>query len=293
MFNAILQKFVGSSNERFIKTLQPIVDEVNALEAEVKASSDEGLQSKTEEFKKQLKAGKTLDELLPQAFAVMREAAWRVTQMRPYDVQIMGGVVLHQGKIAEMGTGEGKTLVATLPVYLNALTGKGVFIVTVNDYLARRDRDWMGPIYEFLGLTVGVIQQGMSPEDRQAAYACDIIFGTNNEYGFDFLRDNMVPDKESQVQRNLHFAIVDEVDSILVDEARTPLIISGPAEESTDKYYTVNRIIPQLDSAVDYEKDEKAQTVNLTEKGIKHCEQLLGVDNLYDNTHIELIHHIN
>jgi len=293
MFNLIMKKFVGSANERAIKLIQPVVEQVNAFEESTKALSDDALKAKTEEFRKSLESGKLLDDILPEAFAVMREAALRVTGMRHYDVQIVGGVVLHQGKIAEMGTGEGKTLVATLPVYLNALTKKGVFIVTVNDYLAKRDKEWMGPIYEFLGLTVGVIQQNQPPAERQEAYGSDITFGTNNEYGFDFLRDNMVVDRELKVQRNLHFAIVDEVDSILVDEARTPLIISGPAEESTDKYYKVNRIIPQLDTEADYESDEKAHTVNLTEKGIRHCEKLLGVENLYDNMHIDLVHHIN
>ncbi len=293
MINAILRSVLGSYNERVLKKVRPLVEQVSALEPQVKALPDEALKAKTAEFRAQLAAGKTLDDVLPEAFAVVRETSRRVTGMRHFDVQILGGAVLHQGKIAEMATGEGKTLVATLPVYLNALEGKGVHVVTVNDYLARRDREWMGPIYEFLGLTVGVIQHDMDPLARQASYGSDITYGTNNEHGFDYLRDNMVPEKLLRVQRPLHYAIVDEVDSILIDEARTPLIISGPAEESTDKYYKVNRIIPRLVKATDYEVDEKAHTSALTEKGIRHCEELLGLENLYDNTHIDLIHHIN
>jgi len=293
MINTILRAVLGSYNERVLKKFRPIVDQVNNLEPQMKALTDEGLKAKTAEFRAQLVAGKTLDDIMPEAFAVVREVSRRVTKMRHFDVQILGGAVLHRGKIAEMATGEGKTLVATLPVYLNALEGKGVHVVTVNDYLARRDREWMGPIYEFLGLSIGVIQHDMEPLARQAAYGSDITYGTNNEYGFDYLRDNMVVDKSLRVQRQLHYAIVDEVDSILIDEARTPLIISGPAEESTDKYYKVNRIIPRLEKDTDYELDEKAHTSALTEKGIRHCEELLGLENLYDNTHIDLIHHIN
>ena len=293
MIQFILQKFFGTQNTRTLKRLWPVVQEVNVLEESFAKLSDGELRAKTEEFKKQLAGGQTLDQLLPAAFAVVREASKRTTKMRHFDVQILGGLVLHQGKISEMGTGEGKTLVATLPIYLNALEGKGVHLITVNDYLARRDRQWMGPIYEMLGLTVGVIQHDMPHEARRAAYASDVTYGTNNEFGFDYLRDNMVSRLEDRVQRPLHYAIVDEVDSILVDEARTPLIISGPAEESTDKYYRIDRIIPRLNKETDYKMDEKAHTVALTEEGIKHCEELLGVENLYENTQIDLIHHIN
>jgi len=293
MLKLILRKILGSYNERILKKIQPTVERVNQLEPEVKSLSDDQLKQKTEAFRKRLSSGETLEDILPEAFATVREVSRRVTGMRHFDVQILGGVVLHQGKIAEMATGEGKTLVATLPVYLNALEGKGVHVVTVNDYLARRDREWMGPIYEFLGLTIGVVQHDIDPMARKQAYASDVTYGTNNEFGFDFLRDNMVADKQHCVQGKLHYAIVDEVDSILIDEARTPLIISGPAEESTDKYYKVDRIIPRLEKEADYELDEKAHTSALTEQGIKHCEELLGLENLYENTHIELIHHIN
>jgi len=293
MLQFVLKKIFGSYNERHLKKLRPIVDAVNQWEPEISKLSDDELKAKTDYFRSELKSGKTLDDILPESFAVVREASKRVTGMRHFDVQILGGIVLHQGKIAEMATGEGKTVVATLPVYLNALEGKGVHVVTVNDYLAKRDREWMGPIYEFLGLSIGVIQNQMEPPDRQKSYGSDITYGTNNEYGFDYLRDNMVPDKSLRVQRPFHYAIVDEVDSILIDEARTPLIISGPAEESTDKYYRLDRIAPKLEKGKDFEIDEKAHTVNLTEKGVKRCEELLNVENLYDNTHIELIHHIN
>ncbi len=289
----ILKKIFGTQNTRTLKRLWPIVHQVNALEAQIQKLSDEELRAKTEEFRARLAQGTKLDDLLAEAFAVVREAAQRTVKMRHFDVQILGGAVLHQGKIAEMGTGEGKTLVATLPLYLNALEGKGCHLVTVNDYLARRDCNWMGPIYEFLGMSVGVIQHDIKNEARQAAYRCDITYGTNNEYGFDYLRDNMVVNLEDRVQRELHYAIVDEVDSILVDEARTPLIISGPAEESTDKYYRIDRIIPRLEAEKHYKKDEKAHTVMLTEDGIKRAEELLGVENLYENTQIDLIHHIN
>ncbi len=292
MIQFILQKAFGTQNSRTLKKLWPIVHQVNALEAQIKPLSDEQLRAKTDEFKKRLAGGAALDDVLPEAFAVVREAAWRTVKMRHFDVQIMGGIILHQGKIAEMSTGEGKTLVATLPVYLNALEGKGVHLVTVNDYLARRDRHWMGAIYEFLGMTVGVIQHDMKSDMRRQAYACDITYGTNNEFGFDYLRDNMVTSFEDRSQRPLHFAIVDEVDSILIDEARTPLIISGPAEESTDKYYKIDRIIPKLQAEAHYKMDEKAHTVALTEEGVKRCEEILGVENLYENTQIDLIHHI-
>ncbi|MBI3316395.1 MAG: preprotein translocase subunit SecA [Candidatus Omnitrophica bacterium] len=293
MIQYALKKIFGTQNTRMLNRIWPLVHQVSALEAKTAAFTDGELRLKTEEFKKRLKDGQTLDQILPEAFAVVREASKRTTKMRHFDVQILGGIVLHMGKIAEMSTGEGKTLVATLSIYLNALEGKGVHLVTVNDYLARRDRNWMGPIYEFLGMSVGVVQHDMTQETRRAAYHSDITYGTNNEFGFDYLRDNMVPSLEHRVQRPLHYAIVDEVDSILIDEARTPLIISGPAEESTDKYYKIDRIIPHLQKEKDYKLDEKAHTVTLTEDGIKHCEELLHVDNLYENTQIDLIHHIN
>ncbi len=289
----ILKKFVGSRNDRILKSIYPLVHQINSLEPQVKALSDEALKAKTDEFKKRFADGVSVDELLPEAFAVVRETSQRTIKMRHFDSQLIGGIALHRGMISEMATGEGKTLVATLPIYLNALAGKGVHLVTVNDYLAKRDRNWMGPIYEFLGLTVGVIQHGLEGAERQAAYQADITYGTNNEFGFDYLRDNMVSEVRDRVQRKLHYAIVDEVDSILIDEARTPLIISGPAEESTEKYYQIDRIIPRLKKAEDYEVDEKANTVTLKEEGIVHCEKLLGVQNIYENTQIDVIHHIN
>lgn len=293
MIQGLLEKVFGTQNTRTIAKLQPMVDQINSLEPELEKLSDQDLRAKTDIFRGQLNEGRTLDDILPEAFAVVREAAKRTLKMRHYDVQMLGGIVLHQGSIAEMSTGEGKTLVATLPVYLNAIEGKGVHVITVNDYLAKRDCEWMGPVYEFLGLSVGVIQHDMPVDDRRAAYAADITFGTNNEYGFDYLRDNMVPSLELRVQRKLNFAIIDEVDSILIDEARTPLIISGPAEESTDKYYKIDKIIPKLNAETDYKIDEKANNVSLTEDGVRHCESLLGVDNLYENTQIDLIHHVN
>lgn len=293
MINFLLQKIFGTQNSRTIKKLWPLVHQVNALEPQIQKLSDPELRSKTDEFRERLSKGAALEELLVEAFAVVREAARRTINMRHFDVQILGGIVLHQGKIAEMATGEGKTLVATLPLYLNALTAKGCHLVTVNDYLAKRDRNWMGPVYEFLGMSVGVIQHGLNALERQAAYGSDITYGTNNEYGFDYLRDNMVTNLEERVQRELNYAIVDEVDSILIDEARTPLIISGPAEESTDKYYRIDRIIPRLEREKNYKVDEKAHTVTLTEEGIKRAEELLGVENLYENTQIDLIHHIH
>lgn len=293
MIGTLIKKVFGSHNERLVKTFLPIVQQISGLEPSFQNLSDDELRAKTAEFKKRIAEGAKLDDLTPEAFAVVREAARRTIKMRHYDSQIIGGLVLHRGKIAEMATGEGKTLVATLPLYLNALAGKGAHLVTVNDYLAKRDREWMGPVFEFLGLTVGVIQHDMPHPERQKAYACDITYGTNNEFGFDYLRDNMVVSLEERVQRKLHYAIVDEVDSILVDEARTPLIISGPAEESTDKYYKINRIIPYLEKITHYTMDEKANTVQLTETGIVKCEELLGVDNLYENTQIDIIHHIN
>lgn len=288
----ILKKILGDSNEREIKKLQKTVDKINALESTMERLSDSELRNKTEEFKGRLAKGETLDDILPEAFAVVREAAKRTLNMRPFDVQLMGGIVLHQGRIAEMKTGEGKTLVATMPVYLNALTGKGVHVVTVNDYLAKRDSEWMGQIYKFLGLEVGLIVHGLDYQERKKAYNADITYGTNNEFGFDYLRDNMVLHKEHMVQRPLNYAIVDEVDSILIDEARTPLIISGQLEESTDIYYKFARFVPRLVLNEDYTIDEKAHSVIPTEKGIKKCEQFLGVDNLYDEENIELLHHL-
>ena len=270
MLMNVLTKFFGSKNERELKKLQPAVDEINRLEDDI-----------------------ALEDLLPEAFATVREASRRVLDMRHFDVQLIGGMVLHQGRIAEMKTGEGKTLVATLPAYLNALTGRGVHVVTVNDYLARRDTEWMGQIYTFLGLKVGTILNGLDDRQRIEAYNADITYGTNNEFGFDYLRDNMKFDRESLVQRDLHFAIVDEVDSILIDEARTPLIISGPAEKSTRLYYDVNGIIPGLVRDKDYTIDEKARSVVLTEEGVAKAENRLSVDNLYDPKYIELLHHIN
>src|SRR5437870_1997702 len=259
MLDTLLAKVVGTQNERELKRLRPLVAQVNALEPAMKALSDEHLRAKTAEFRERFSAGETLDELMPEAFAVVREAGWRILNMRHFDVQLIGGAVLHKGKIAEMKTGEGKTLVATLPAYLNALEGRGVHVVTVNDYLARRDSEWMGRIYRFLGMTVGVIQHELNDMERQVAYAADITYGTNNEFGFDYLRDNMKFDLAHYVQRGHHFAIVDEVDSILIDEARTPLIISGPAEESTDLYYEVDGIIPRLQRGATTRGDVKAE----------------------------------
>ena len=253
----LLTKVFGSQNERELKRLQPIVDQTNALEPAMQALSDEELKAQTAAFKQRIDQGETLDDILPEAFATVREASMRTLNMRHFDVQLIGGIVLHQGKIAEMKTGEGKTLAATLPAYLNALTGKGVHIVTVNDYLARRDTEWMSNIYNFLGLSVGTILHGLDDQERKAAYASDITYGTNNEFGFDYLRDNMKFDYESLVQGYLNFAIVDEVDSILIDEARTPLIISGPAEKSTDLYYQINGLIPRLSKDAHYTIDEK------------------------------------
>lgn len=289
----ILRKIFGSSNDREIKRLSKIADRIEALEPSMKALTDEQLRGKTAEFKQRLSNGESLDELLPEAFAAVREASVRVLGMRHYKVQLIGGIVLHQGRIAEMKTGEGKTLVATLPAYLNALTGKGVHIVTVNDYLARRDSEWMGKIYEFMGLSVGLIVHGMSSSQRKKSYASDIVYGTNNEFGFDYLRDNMVVYKEDIVQRELNYAIIDEVDSILIDEARTPLIISGAGEKSTDMYFAVDRFVARLKRDVDYEVDEKARTVNLTEEGVAKAEAYFNIENLADPENTELFHHIN
>src|SRR5574341_8520 len=326
MFMKLMSKVVGTKNERELKRIQPMVVAINELEPSMKSLTDDDLRKKTGEFKERLTRGATLDDLIIEVFAVAREAARRVLNMRHFDVQLIGGMVLHEGKIAEMATGEGKTLVATLPVYLNALTGKGVHVITVNDYLAKRDTQWMGPIYHALGLSVGDLQHEAShlfdptvratdmrmanlrPCSRQDAYRADVTYGTNSEFGFDYLRDNMKFSPAEFVQRELHYAIVDEVDNILIDEARTPLIISGPSEESTDKYYVIDRIIPRLKRAAtitsgklheieatttgDYIVDEKARTVALTESGVLTVEKLLGVKNLYEPTNIELVHHV-
>jgi preprotein translocase subunit SecA len=289
----LIKKIVGTKNEREIKRLQPIVEATGGLEDEMKALTDDGLREKTASFKERIAQGEELDALMPEAFAVTREAARRTIRMRHFDTQLIGGAVLHEGKIAEMATGEGKTLVATLPVCLNALSGLGVHVVTVNDYLAKRDAEWMGPVYNFLGLSVGTIVNDMDNGDRKKAYACDITYGTNNEFGFDYLRDNMHYTLEECVQRGYNYAIVDEVDSILVDEARTPLIISGPAEESTDKYYKINKIIYQLQKERDFMIDEKARSAYLTEEGVARIEKLINIDNLYDPKHVDFLHHIN
>ncbi len=288
---ALLRKLFDT-NAKELKRLQGHVEIINGLEPEVQALSDAELQAKTGEFKERLARGAALNDILPEAFAVVREAARRTIGMRHFDVQLMGGIVLHEGRIAEMKTGEGKTLVATLPAYLNALTGKGVHIVTVNDYLARRDAEWMGEIYRFLGLTVGVIVHGLDFDERRRAYNADITYGTNNEFGFDYLRDNMVLYPEQMVQRELHYAIVDEVDSILIDEARTPLIISGPSEDAPEEYYRFARLVPQLKRDVHYSVDEKARTVALTEAGVARVEELLGIDNLFDDRHFQLNHYV-
>ena len=293
MINTILSLFFGTKHERDIKKLKPIVQQINALEDEVKKLTQDQMLAKTAEFRGRIENGQPVDDLLPYAFAMVREAAWRTIGMRHFDVQLMGAIVLHQGKISEMKTGEGKTLVATMPVYLNALAGNGVHVVTVNDYLARRDSEWMGPIYKYLGLTVGVIQHNMDYYQRQQSYRCDVTYGTNNEFGFDYLRDNMVEHRSLRVQRELYYAIVDEVDSILIDEARTPLIISGSTDESTKKYYLINKIIPGLREGVDYEVNEKDRNSLLTEEGVRHVERLLKIDNLYDSRNIELVHHVD
>ena len=293
MLESLIKKIFGDPNAKELKNIQPLVEKINALEPEMEKLSSANLQAKTQEFKLRLQKGETLDQLLPEAFTVVREAAKRVTGMRHYDVQMIGGVVLHRGKIAEMRTGEGKTLVATLPVYLNALTGKGVHVVTVNDYLARRDSEDMGRIYRFLGLSVGLIVHDMDFPDRKAAYRADITYGTNNEFGFDYLRDNMVVDMDQMVQRELHYCIVDEVDSILVDEARTPLIISGPGEKSADLYKVIAHIVSNMKEGEDYTVDEKQKQVAPTEVGIAKAEKMLGVDNLYDTEHgVDFSHHI-
>ena len=293
MIGQVLTKFFGSRNDRVLKKIQPLVVRINKLEPEMQKLDDAALAAKTVEFRNRLANGETLDDLLVEAFAVAREAAVRVLGLRPYDVQLIGGIILHEGKIAEMKTGEGKTLVATLPVYLNALAGKGVHVVTVNDYLARRDSEWMSGIYHFLGLSTGTILHGLDDEQRRAAYGADVTYGTNNEFGFDFLRDNMKFRLEEYCQREHHFAIVDEVDSILIDEARTPLIISGPSEMSTELYYDVNKIIPHFKKDEHYEVDEKARSLAMTEEGVALGEKLLKLENLYDPKNIEWLHHLN
>src|SRR5262252_6585480 len=306
MIDAILAKVFGTKNEREVKGMLPMIEAINDLEPGLRELSDIDLAAKTIEFREKLTQGATLDDLLIEAFAVVREAGRRVLNMRHFDVQLIGGMVLHKGKIAEMKTGEGKTLVATLPSYLNALEGKGVHVVTVNDYLAKRDSEWMGRLYKFLGLKVGVIVHDLDDQERKDAYHADITYGTNNEFGFDYLRDNMKFRLEDCVQRSHNYAIVDEVDSILIDEARTPLIISGPSEESTDKYYKINRIIPKLEKGEvhegkepgekwttgDFTVDEKHRSVGLTEQGVSKVEKLLGIENLYDPAFIETNHHV-
>src|SRR6202795_1018198 len=308
LLDSFVARFIGTKHERDIKRIQPLVDAINPLEREMKLLTDAELTARTAKLRAEVQArlegvedndpqikvklAEALEPALVPAFAVAREAGRRTIGMRHFDVQLIGGIVLHQGKISEMKTGEGKTLMATLPAYLNSLTGKGVHIVTVNDYLARRDAEWMGPIYKMLGLSVGVIVHDLDDVQRRAAYAADITYGTNNEFGFDYLRDNMKYDLTQCVQRGHHFAIVDEVDSILIDEARTPLIISGPAEESTDKYYRVDKIVPKLILDIDYTLDEKHRTATLTEEGVSKGEGLLNRENLYDPAHMEIIHHV-
>ncbi len=293
MIEKILTKVFGSSNDRYLKQLNPLVAQINELEPGIQLLDDAGLAAKTVEFKQRLEKGEPLDDLLPEAFAVVREAGKRVLGERHYDVQLVGGIVLHQGKIAEMKTGEGKTLTSTLPVYLNGLTGKGVHVVTVNDYLAARDSEWMGQVYSFLGMSFGKIIHGLDDNQRRAAYAADVTYGTNNEFGFDYLRDNMKFDLVDFCQRGFNYAIVDEVDSILIDEARTPLIISGPADISTDLYKNVNRIMSKFKKEEHYTVDEKARQVSLTEEGVALGEKLLEVENLYDPASIEKLHHLN
>ncbi|HML32386.1 MULTISPECIES: preprotein translocase subunit SecA [Sporomusa] len=288
-----LKNIFGDDNEKEIKRMLKLVETINAFEPELQNMSDTTLTAKTAEFKRRLDKGQTVDDILPEAFAVVREASRRVLAMRHFDVQMLGGITLHEGKIAEMRTGEGKTLVATLPVYLNALTGKGVHVVTVNDYLARRDSEWMGKLYRYLGLSVGLIVHGLDFDERKLAYSADVTYGTNNEFGFDYLRDNMVIYPEQMVQRPLNYSIVDEVDSILVDEARTPLIISGPGEKSTELYYVLAKIVPKLKAVEDYTIDEKANTVAPTEAGVAKAEKLLNVQNLYDSENMEMSHHFN
>jgi len=308
VIDSVVAAFIGTKHERDVKRIQPLVEAINELEPEMQRLSYEQISARTLELKSEVqgrlegverddpdfkrKLQEALEPALVPAFALAREAGRRTIGMRHFDVQLIGGIVLHHGKIAEMKTGEGKTLVATLAAYLNSLTGKGVHIVTVNDYLARRDAEWMGPIYSMLGLTVGVIVHDLDDAQRRAAYGADITYGTNNEFGFDYLRDNMKYDLKDCVQRGHYFAIVDEVDSILIDEARTPLIISGPAEESTDKYYRIDKIIPKLIKEIDYTVDEKMRTVTLTEEGVSKSERLLNLGNLFDLANMEVNHHV-
>ncbi|HEX5215517.1 MAG TPA: DEAD/DEAH box helicase, partial [Vicinamibacterales bacterium] len=298
MLTAVARKLFGSSNDRRVRKYQPRVDEINALEPELEKLSDEELRARTDEFKSQVAEGASLDDILVPAFATVREAAKRTIGQRHFDVQLIGGMILHEGRIAEMKTGEGKTLVATLPVYLNALSGRGVHVVTVNDYLATRDAEWMGQIYKFLGLSVGVIVHGLDDEQRKQSYDCDVTYGTNNELGFDYLRDNMKYRLEDMVQRGHIYAIVDEVDSILIDEARTPLIISGPLDDRSDFYNTIDKFILMLEKG-DFEIDEKQRAATLTEVGMEKMEQrlkeagLLKSDSLYDVETVSVVHHIN
>ncbi|MBR2752121.1 MAG: preprotein translocase subunit SecA, partial [Lachnospiraceae bacterium] len=309
---SLVSKIMGSHSEREIKRIMPLVDQIEGLEEEMRAKSDEELRAKTTEFKERLAAGETLDDILPEAFAVVREAADRATGLRPFKVQLIGGIILHQGRISEMKTGEGKTLVSTMPAYLNALEGKGVQIVTVNDYLASRDAEWMGAIHRFLGLTVGVVLNSMEPDERREAYNCDIMYITNNELGFDYLRDNMVIYKEKLVQRGMHYCIIDEVDSVLIDEARTPLIISGQSDKSTKLYDACDILARQLKrgeasgeftkmNAImgedivetgDFIVNEKEKQVNLTEEGVRRVEQFFHIDNLADPENLEIQHNI-
>src|SRR5512137_1976813 len=292
MLNWMLRKIMGTKNERELKKLAPMVVRVNELEPRMKALRTEEMPRLTAEWKEQVQKGRPLEEILPEAFALVREASIRSLGMRHFDVQLIGGVVLHEGKIAEMKTGEGKTLVATLPCYLNALSRRGVHVVTVNDYLARRDAEWMGRLYTTLGMRTGVVVHGLTDAQRQDAYGADITYGQNNEFGFDYLRDNMKFRLQDYVQRELNFAIVDEVDSILIDEARTPLIISGPSDESSDKYYQVNRLIPSMIRDVDFTVDEKTRTVVMSDAGVEKMEKKLGIQNLYDPEQIEWLHHV-
>ncbi len=292
MITNALKAIFGTKHDREMKTIQPIIDRINSFDSKTKALTDDQLKAKTPEFQERLRKGETLDDILPEAFAVCREASSRVLGMRHYDVQLIGGYTLHSGRISEMRTGEGKTLVATLPVYLNALSGKGVHVVTVNDYLARRDAEWMGRLYNWLGLSIGIIVHGLNDDERKLSYGSDITYATNNELGFDYLRDNMKFDLAEYVQRGHNYAIVDECDSILIDEARTPLIISGPAEASTDKYVTVNKIIPSLKHVEDYTMEEKSKSISLTDEGNKKVELLLNLGNLYDAENIEILHHV-
>src|SRR5690606_8679334 len=298
MFGALAKAVFGSANDRYVRSLEKIVAQINALEPQLEGFSDAELTAQTDKFRQLLAEGKTLDDILPEAFATVREAGKRVLGMRHFDVQMVGGIVLHRGEIAEMRTGEGKTLVATLAVYLNALEGKGVHVVTVNDYLARRDAEWMGQVYKFLGLTVGVIVPNLAEAQRREAYAADITYGTNNEFGFDYLRDNMKHERGQMVQRPFNYAIVDEVDSILIDEARTPLIISGPTEDKSDLYVALDKVVKDIPEDW-YEKDEKARNISLTEDGVEQVEQLLvregllETDNLYDVVNTQVVHHLD